>query len=136
LLDPPLYRKILATLGPAPAHGALKMEGNSSAPASISFASTFPTAITPRHAARIAAAREAEKSFGRPVAILADLQGPKLRIGDLPGGQVDAPHVIRASAGLAGCEFHRSRYHPDPASGNSSPHCNSASKLPDRRQAR
>jgi pyruvate kinase len=38
------------------------------------------------HAARIAAAREAEKSTGRPVALLADLQGPKLRIGDLTGG--------------------------------------------------
>ena len=40
-------------------------------------------------AARIAAAREAEKSVGRPIALLADLQGPKLRIGDIAGGQCD-----------------------------------------------
>jgi pyruvate kinase len=48
------------------------------------------------HAARIAAAREAEKARGRPVAILADLQGPKLRVGDLPGGGVD----VRVSSEL------------------------------------
>jgi pyruvate kinase len=41
------------------------------------------------HARRILAAREAEKASGRPIALLADLQGPKLRVGDLPGGQID-----------------------------------------------
>ncbi len=35
------------------------------------------------HGNRIAAIREAEKQAGRPVAILADLQGPKIRIGEL-----------------------------------------------------
>lgn len=30
--------------------------------------------------------REAERNLGRSIAILADLQGPKLRIGVVPGG--------------------------------------------------
>jgi pyruvate kinase len=36
------------------------------------------------HARRIAAVRRAASDMGRPVAILADLQGPKLRVGLLP----------------------------------------------------
>jgi pyruvate kinase len=37
-----------------------------------------------QHAATIAAVREMADSMRRPVAILADLQGPRIRIGDLP----------------------------------------------------
>jgi pyruvate kinase len=37
------------------------------------------------HAATIAAIREVEKSVGRPVAVLCDLQGPKLRVGHVRG---------------------------------------------------
>ena len=76
--------KILATLGPA-SDGALKMEELLRAGVDL-FRLNFSHGDHAGHAARIAAAREAEKSFGRPVALLADLQGPKLRIGDLPGG--------------------------------------------------
>ena len=36
-----------------------------------------------QHAATIAVVREVAESMGRPVAILADLQGPRIRIGDL-----------------------------------------------------
>jgi pyruvate kinase len=36
------------------------------------------------HAASIVMVREAARSVGRPVAILADLQGPKIRVGELP----------------------------------------------------
>ena len=35
------------------------------------------------HAATATVIREAQEGIGRPVAIIADLQGPKLRIGDL-----------------------------------------------------
>jgi pyruvate kinase len=35
------------------------------------------------HAARAQAIREAQDELGRPVALIADLQGPKLRVGDL-----------------------------------------------------
>jgi pyruvate kinase len=54
------------------------------------------------HAARIAAAREAEAAIARPVALLADLQGPKLRAGDVAGGvlevRISSELRIRAAA--------------------------------------
>ena len=37
---------------------------------------------------QVAAIRELESELGRPIAILADMQGPKLRIGTFPGGPV------------------------------------------------
>jgi pyruvate kinase len=37
-----------------------------------------------QHAATIALVREAAHDLGRPVAILGDLQGPRIRVGDLP----------------------------------------------------
>ncbi len=40
------------------------------------------------HAAAIAAVRAASERIGRPLAILQDLSGPKLRVGELPGGEV------------------------------------------------
>ena len=40
------------------------------------------------HAETIAAIRAAERDFGRPIAILCDLQGPKLRVGTFAGGPV------------------------------------------------
>jgi pyruvate kinase len=79
--------KILATLGPA-SDGALKMEELLRAGVDL-FRVNFSHGDHAQHAARIAAAREAEKAHGRPIALLADLQGPKLRVGDLPGGSVD-----------------------------------------------
>jgi pyruvate kinase len=79
--------KILATLGPA-SDGALKMEELLRAGVDL-FRLNFSHGDHAGHAARIAAAREAEKSVGRPIALLADLQGPKLRIGDIAGGQAD-----------------------------------------------
>ena len=46
------------------------------------------------HAETIAAIRALEKEFHRPIAILCDLQGPKLRVGTFAGGQA----VIRHSS--------------------------------------
>ena len=40
------------------------------------------------HAARFAMIRELEKKFDRPIGILADVQGPKLRVGRFAGGRV------------------------------------------------
>ena len=40
--------------------------------------------------ALVAIIREVEAEFGRPIGILADLQGPKLRIGTFAGGAIDA----------------------------------------------
>lgn len=36
------------------------------------------------HAARIGWSRQASETIGKPVAVIADLQGPKIRVGDLP----------------------------------------------------
>jgi len=44
------------------------------------------------HAETIATIRAAEKQFGRPVAILCDLQGPKLRVGTFADGKVLIRH--------------------------------------------
>jgi pyruvate kinase len=44
------------------------------------------------HAAAIAAIRAMEKEFARPIAILADLQGPKLRVGEFAGGKAVIRH--------------------------------------------
>jgi len=79
--------KIIATLGPA-SDGALRMEELLRSGVDV-FRINFSHGDHAQHAARITAAREAEKAFGRPVALLADLQGPKLRLGDLPGGVVE-----------------------------------------------
>ncbi len=86
--------KILATLGPA-SDGALRMEELLRSGVDM-FRVNFSHGDHAQHAARIAAAREAEKAIGRPIALLADLQGPKLRVGDLPGGGVD----VRVSSEL------------------------------------
>ncbi len=40
------------------------------------------------HAVRIARIREAEKATGLRVAIMADLPGPKMRVGEIPGGPI------------------------------------------------
>src|SRR4051812_18311550 len=37
-----------------------------------------------QHAATVAVIREVASELGRPVAILGDLQGPRIRIGDIP----------------------------------------------------
>jgi pyruvate kinase len=79
--------KIVATLGPA-SDGALRIEELSRAGVNV-FRLNFSHGDHAQHAARIAAAREAEQALGRPVALLADLQGPKLRLGDLPGGEIE-----------------------------------------------
>ena len=44
------------------------------------------------HAATIAAIRALEKDVGRPIAILCDLQGPKLRVGQFKGGKAFIRH--------------------------------------------
>ncbi len=42
-----------------------------------------------QHTRTIADVRGVEETLGRPIGILQDLAGPKLRIGDLPGGEVE-----------------------------------------------
>lgn len=76
--------KIVATLGPASdAPERLMMVLDAGVDC---FRLNFSHGERAEHARRIAAIREAERRLGRPIAIIADLQGPKLRVGDIAGG--------------------------------------------------
>jgi pyruvate kinase len=84
--------KIVATLGPATAQR--------SAIADLFRAGADVFRINMSHATHddmrelVATVRSLEQEFGRPIAILFDLQGPKLRIGSLKEGSV---HLTRGS---------------------------------------
>jgi len=78
--------KIVATLGPASSDLAM-IRRLFLAGADV-FRMNFSHGSREDHAARFAAVREVERETGRPIAILADLQGPKLRVGTFAGGQV------------------------------------------------
>ncbi len=58
------------------------------------------------HARAIANVRKAAESAGRPVALLLDLQGPKIRVGKIEGGKVKlepgAETIITADQGVSG----------------------------------
>ena len=81
------HAKIVATVGPA-----------SSAPDQLralflagvdTFRLNFSHGLQADHAKVHAAIRALEKEVGRPIGILQDLQGPKIRIGTLQGGRLD-----------------------------------------------
>jgi pyruvate kinase len=86
---PPRARKvrILATLGPAsrtPEMIEKLMRAGADA-----FRVNMSHGDHNDHKATIAAIRGLEKVLGRPTTILADLQGPKLRVGTFAGGKVE-----------------------------------------------
>jgi len=74
--------KIIATIGPASSTSAtieaLIAAGMDGARLNMSHGTHDD------HARRAQLVRDAERAAGRPIALIADLQGPKLRIGDLP----------------------------------------------------
>ncbi|WP_164157188.1 pyruvate kinase, partial [Sandarakinorhabdus rubra] len=76
--------KVLATLGPASAGEA--MIASLHAAGADAFRVNMSHGDHEAQAALIAAVRAVEKASGRPIAILADLQGPKLRVGRFAGG--------------------------------------------------
>ena len=84
--------KILATLGPASA--SREMIGNLIEAGADAFRVNMSHGDQQTHAATIAAIRDAEKAYHRPIAVLCDLQGPKLRVGTFRDGRA----VIRHSA--------------------------------------
>jgi pyruvate kinase len=81
--QPPRRTKIVATIGPSSgtAEGVrgLVEAGMDAARLNLSHGSRD------EHAERARLVREAEAGLGRPLALIADLQGPKLRIGELSG---------------------------------------------------
>ncbi|GIR97173.1 MAG: hypothetical protein CM15mP100_3930 [Alphaproteobacteria bacterium] len=74
-------KKIVATLGPASSTEKV-IESLVRAGANL-FRLNFSHGSHDEQAARIHAIRAVEEKVGRPIGILADLQGPKYRIGRL-----------------------------------------------------
>lgn len=79
--------KIVATLGPATA-SADRIRALFEAGADV-FRLNFSHGSHDDHLARIQIVRALEHDMGRPIGLLADLQGPKLRIGSFRDGAVD-----------------------------------------------
>lgn len=78
--------KIVATLGPAsdpPERMMMVLDAGVDC-----FRLNFSHGSKDAHALRVATIRAAEGKLGRPVAIIADLQGPKLRVGDFVNGAI------------------------------------------------
>ena len=82
--------KILATLGPA--SRSPEMIGKLLRAGADAFRVNMSHGDHATHAETIAAIRAAEKDFGRPIAVLCDLQGPKLRVGSFKDGRAVIRH--------------------------------------------
>jgi pyruvate kinase len=92
--------KIVATLGPA--SGTPDMIRRLFEAGADVFRLNFSHGSHAEHAGRIAAIRALEKETRRPIGILTDLQGPKLRVGDFKDGRVDLTAGARLRLDLAG----------------------------------
>jgi pyruvate kinase len=79
--------KIVATVGPASA-GLERIRALFEAGVDV-FRLNFSHGTHDEHRARFAEIRQVESETGRPIGILADLQGPKLRLGNFAGGRVE-----------------------------------------------
>ena len=79
--------KIIATLGPASSNpkmiAALHVAGVDL------FRLNFSHGEHGDHQSRLSAIREVEQMAGTPIGVIADLQGPKIRIGTITGGAVE-----------------------------------------------
>ena len=78
--------KIVATLGPA-SSGADRIRALFEAGVDV-FRLNFSHGSRDDHRARFAAIRQVETDTGRPIGIMADMQGPKLRLGTFEEGGV------------------------------------------------
>ncbi|HHW64484.1 MAG TPA: pyruvate kinase, partial [Rhodocyclaceae bacterium] len=100
------HTKIVATLGPA-SSDLHTLERMVHAGLDV-VRMNFSHGKAEEHVARAEAIRDASARAGRPVGILADLQGPKIRIGKFEGGRVtltrDAPFVLDARCELGNAQ--------------------------------
>jgi pyruvate kinase len=85
------HTKIVATLGPASA--SAQMIAKLAVGGADVFRLNFSHGDNDSRAGAIAAIRAAEAPAGRPLGIIADLQGPKLRV-----GEIEPPVMLRAGA--------------------------------------
>jgi pyruvate kinase len=79
--------KIVATLGPA--SDSPEVIGKLFEAGADVFRLNFSHGTHAEHERRIAVIRQLEEATRRPISVLADMQGPKLRIGKIAGGGVD-----------------------------------------------
>jgi len=102
----PRHTKIVATLGPASSDPKI-LESMVHAGIDV-VRMNFSHGTVEDHLARAAAIREASARAGRPVGILADLQGPKIRIGKFSEGRItlhkDARFILDAHCELGNIE--------------------------------
>lgn len=80
------HTKIVATLGPASSSGETILQLFQAG--ADTFRLNFSHGTHEDHAARLKLIRDAEVASGRPIGVLLDLQGPKLRLGTFPDGPV------------------------------------------------
>ena len=93
------FAKILATVGPASA--APDMLALLHKAGVDAFRLNFSHGAHETHARTIKAIRAIEAKTGESIAIVADLQGPKIRVGTFKGGQIELRYgqTVRISAG-------------------------------------
>jgi len=103
--------KIVATLGPASSDAAT-IAALLDAGADV-FRLNFSHGTHEDHRARHAAVRDLERRIGRPIGILADLQGPKIRVGTIPGGPRTLAAAERVAFSLDGAEGTVPLPHPE-----------------------
>ncbi len=103
----------MATLGPATDGHETELVQAGLDVARLNFSHGTPE----EHARRCAAVREAARALGRSVAIMQDLQGPKIRVGALVGGGpvqleegqqlIISTHEVVGTAERVGCTYQR-----------------------------
>ncbi|MGB9109871.1 MAG: pyruvate kinase, partial [Telluria sp.] len=107
--------KIVATLGPASTDSAT-IESMFRAGADV-FRLNFSHGSHEDHKKRLDTLRALEQSLGRPVGVLIDLQGPKLRIGTFANGSVvleaGASFRLDLNAGQPGDQTRVALPHPE-----------------------
>lgn len=100
------HTKIVATLGPSSTEPAV-LERLVEAGIDV-VRMNFSHGTAADHMARAAAVREAAAKAGRPVGILADLQGPKIRVGKFEEGKITlekgASFILDAGCSLGNAE--------------------------------
>ena len=78
------HTKVVATIGPACEDSLVELVARGMSVARLNFSYDTPD----DHRRRIAKVRAAAEVVGRAVSILADLPGPKMRLGRVPGGSL------------------------------------------------